>query len=196
MIAFKNNFPLLRKARGQAMTFRRTWLRNALKRAAAKAGYTEWWIAEDLAQSVSFYLEYHYLQPVIAVPLLENAVRSALMEIGYEEVAHHFGSTATLRSASLLSFLPSSAAVQGQSQFYIGLATWIRAVSKSAATTIALTDLDACVARLTNLTSEGGMIAAVRNSSELRNQIIEFVHAQIFVLSSEDFLSEIRCSLR
>lgn len=95
MIALRDGLPLMVAASGVAVSFRRRWLQAALARAATRAGYQNWSPARDLALSVSHYLERRYEYNVIPVAKLENLVRKALLDLGFEDVARSFGSKRT-----------------------------------------------------------------------------------------------------
>jgi hypothetical protein len=90
MIAFLDNLPLIQLANGQAVAFEREWLIESLNRAARKAGYEEWWLAEHVAESVTHYLRGQREGNVIPVERLGRAVQSAVEVIGYGDIARHF----------------------------------------------------------------------------------------------------------
>jgi len=90
MIALPDNTPLVQFESGQVVAFERQWLVRSLERAAKKAGYPHWWLAEHVAESVSTYLQFRVEENVVAIPRLAQAVQSALQVIGYAEVANHF----------------------------------------------------------------------------------------------------------
>lgn len=92
MIALLNGLPLMVKPSGEAVGFRREWLRAALKRAADRAGCGGWFPAREMTIGVSLYLEQCYELNIIGVHGLEALVRKALCDLGYEEVARVFGS--------------------------------------------------------------------------------------------------------
>lgn len=77
---------------GRATGFRRDWLRMALQRAAARAGFEKWWPALDLSAGIYLYLEQSYELNVIGLGDLETLVRRTLRDLGYEEIAQAFGS--------------------------------------------------------------------------------------------------------
>jgi len=52
MIAFRDNLPLIILANGQSICFDRDWLARALNLAAVRCGYTKWWLAPHVAESV------------------------------------------------------------------------------------------------------------------------------------------------
>ena len=63
---------------------------RSLVQAAQKAGYPQWWLAEQVAESVTCYLRSRFDDPVVALPKLTKAVQAVLQVIGYAEVAKHF----------------------------------------------------------------------------------------------------------
>ena len=93
MIALLNNLPLVVQPSGDAIGFRKTWLRAALRRAAVRAGYRDWSLALDLCAAISVYLEKHLLVNAIELARLEDLVRHALCDVGYQDVAVVFGRT-------------------------------------------------------------------------------------------------------
>ncbi len=90
MIAFRDELPLVRFEDGEIAAFERGWLVRLLLRAAQKAGYEQWWLAEQVAESVTCYLRSRFDDPVVALPKLSKAVQAVLQVIGYGEVAAHF----------------------------------------------------------------------------------------------------------
>ena len=56
MIALRDEIPLIQLTDGQAVAFERQWLMRSLARAARKAGYPQWWLAEHVVESVAEYL--------------------------------------------------------------------------------------------------------------------------------------------
>src|SRR4051812_43026830 len=90
MIALKDDLPLIQLHNGHSVSFDRAWLTRSLSRAAAKAGYQQWWLADHVAQSVTEYLRAQRDGNVLPVEQLNDAVRSVLEVIGYPEVGQHF----------------------------------------------------------------------------------------------------------
>jgi hypothetical protein len=90
MIAPRDEMPLVQFEGGEVSAFDAAWLTRRLVHAAEKAGYPQWWLAEHVAASVSNYLRYRYLGPVLTALRLAEAVSSVLQVIGYAEVASHF----------------------------------------------------------------------------------------------------------
>ena len=90
MIAFRDNLPLVKLESGETVAFAREWLLRSLIRAAQKAGYPQWWLAEHVAESVTEYLRTQRELNVLPVDRLNHAVQSVLQVIGYGEVGRYF----------------------------------------------------------------------------------------------------------
>ena len=87
MIALRDSLPLLRHSENEHCAIRQEWLCFCLYRAAEKAGYSRWWLAEHVAASVLCYLSKTYENNVVTSKQLREIVRSALQAIGYAEIA-------------------------------------------------------------------------------------------------------------
>ncbi len=87
MIALRDSLPLLRQRENEHCAIRQDWVCYCLFRAAEKAGYRRWWLAEHVAASVLHYLSRTYGSNVITSQQLRQIVASALQAIGYAEVA-------------------------------------------------------------------------------------------------------------
>jgi hypothetical protein len=188
MIALKNNLPLIEDTEGIAVSFESGWLRAALERAAEKAGYQGWWPAEHLAQSVAFYLENCYDKNIIAGRQLERAVQSALREIGYEEVAHFFGSNPAPRRVSLLHCLQNPSTEEHSDGFFARLAARIESFRQAEISRFHFCDLQACVRWL----RENGEAESVEAELALHERIVNFVREQIKALN---WNREVQCSI-
>ncbi|MDP9291468.1 MAG: hypothetical protein M3O82_03785, partial [Verrucomicrobiota bacterium] len=90
MIALKDDLPLIQFDDGHCLSFERTWLVHSLVCAGRKAGYSKWWLAEHVAESVAKYLFLEFEENVLEIPRLTRAVKSVLQAIGYAEVAERF----------------------------------------------------------------------------------------------------------
>ena len=87
MIALHDNLPLVKLPDGRTSALRRPWLRGWLLRAARKAGYADWWLADHVTESITTYLTTHYEATCVSVERLAKSVESVLQVIGYAEVA-------------------------------------------------------------------------------------------------------------
>jgi len=90
MIAFIDDLPVVQYPCGSIRPFERAWLSCALSLAARRAGYSKWWLAGHVTESVASYLRQDFEGGAIAAVQLEKAVRSVLQVIGYSDVAEHF----------------------------------------------------------------------------------------------------------
>lgn len=92
MIAFLDDHPLVQLEDGQTIVFEQRWLEIALQRAARAAGYSNWWLAGDVVESVSQYLQADFEETILPTARLEATVRAVLQSIGYADIAMHFES--------------------------------------------------------------------------------------------------------
>lgn len=110
MIAFIDELPLVEFENGSVFAFRREWLCQHLIKAAAQAGYRDWWLADHVAQSVTNYLMTQYEATVLSANELRTSVSEVLATIGYAEVAAHFSPTRPPRDISLVELVARSGA--------------------------------------------------------------------------------------
>ena len=87
MIALTDGMPLVRLDDSRVVAFQRDWIVRALAKAALKAGYQKWWLAEYVTGTVAYHLATQYNQNAISVPRLSQLVTDALQVIGYGEIA-------------------------------------------------------------------------------------------------------------
>jgi len=87
MIALADGMPLVQLEDLRVVAFQSDWIVRALAKAALKAGYQKWWLAEYVTETVAFYLASHYERNVISVPRLNRLVADVLQVIGYSEIA-------------------------------------------------------------------------------------------------------------
>src|SRR5437763_7852081 len=90
MVAFKEEFPYLKADSGQLFEFDRAWLRQAITRAAAEAGYPSWWLTDHVTESIAFYLRLRNDESFVAFSQLSETVQYVLKVIGYKEIVPHF----------------------------------------------------------------------------------------------------------
>jgi len=102
MIAFRDDLPLISLPNGHSVAFDRDWLARALNLAAHRCGYSKWWLAAHVAESVQVWLKTMEDIRVVPVAQLTRAVRSALQVIGYAEVGERFEAAAPFARISLV----------------------------------------------------------------------------------------------
>ena len=171
MIAFRNNLPLIQLPNGHSVAFDRTWLIRSLARAAAKAGYTNWWLADHVAQSVTEYLRTHWDTNILSIERLNTSVRSVLEVIGYGEVGQQFVSGRPRVQVSL-SEIAREAGSGYELAFFELLGRQILQLVRESGCDFELQDLDRCVKLLK------ARKAWSRDCDALRNEIIHFTRSQ------------------
>lgn len=174
MIALPDNTPLVQFESGQVVAFERQWLVRSLERAAKKAGYPQWWLAEHVAESVSTYLRWSDQENVVAVPRLTQAVQAALQVIGYAEVANHFVPGPPPHRVSLWE-LARSAGTGYELAFFELLGRTIQEIVSNKVTQFELFGLERCVKQLR------GKKLWSRDCDGLRAEIVSFVREQIVI---------------
>ena len=171
MIAFADNLPLVRLADRRAVKYERVWLERAVAEAAEGAGYSRWWLAPHVAESVTAYLEREFEENIIASQCLRTLVSSVLQVIGYPEIARGF----RLREPPVrisLAALAESAGAGYELAFFHELDRSLHRVLASRTSRIEFCDLAACVKRLRRARSWRKDCAA------LRNEIVAHVRGQ------------------
>ena len=187
MIAYHENLPLLQLPSGHEIGLEWEWVVRSLARAAAKAGYLQWWLAEHVAQSVMEYLREQKELNVITLARLEAAVCSALEVIGYPEVGQHFEAVRPRVCSSLVG-LARAAGSGYELAFFELLRSQIHEVVNEQGCDFELTGLDRCVKLLK------GKKVWSRDCETLRDEIILFTQVQTELAAAGQ--AEATCSLR
>lgn len=171
MIALADGMPLVQLDNGEAVAFQRDWLLRALARAAAKAGYQKWWLAEHVTESVMAYLALQFEENVVSVPRLVKAVQSVLQVIGYAEVAPFVAPGAPGVRLSLVE-LAREAGTGYELAFFDRLGRRLQTLLKGGATFVELTGLTPCVKQLR------ARKCWSRECDALQAEIVSFVRKQ------------------
>ncbi len=179
MIAFIDDLPLIRLANDQAVAFERDWLIECLHRAARKAGYAQWWLAEHVAQSVTQYLRDQREWNVIPVGQLSRAVQSAVEVIGYGDVARHFEMVKPPVRVSLME-LAREAGDCYELAFFEKLGRRIWELVREQHCDFALLDLEPCVKWLR------GRKVWSRDCDALQAEIVSFTRQQTALAAAEN----------
>lgn len=179
MIALRDELPLIQLADGQAVAFERLWLIESLNRAARKAGYTQWWLAEHVAESVAQYLQGQSESNVIPVERLGRAVQSAVEVIGYGDVARHFEPGRPRVRISLVE-LAREAGNCYELSFFEKLGRRIWEVAHEQHSDFELHDLEACVKLLR------GKKVWSRDCDILQGEIVFFARQQTALAAAEN----------
>ena len=144
MIAFKNDIPVVRFDDGRIMNFEAQWLSEGLARAADRAGYKKWWLAEHVTETVAAYLRNDFDFPAVSLPQLRTAVQSVLQVIGYADVATHFEPLPPTVRLSLAE-LAREAGAGYELFFFRLLQNRLRDIADSTSLRVELFDLQPCV---------------------------------------------------
>ena len=183
MIATRNNLPLLKDHLGGICAIDTGWLLATLERAAIKAGFVEWWLADHITSSVCSYLGSFYAKNVVGLSRLQEVIKQALEDIGYEEIARCFQAESPACTISLLE-CARSIAVLDSDEFYKVLALRIDELNDTKRPSFHFHDLRACVLYFDE---------AVESQSELKStDIVCFVRNRFGAL---DWGREVICTI-
>lgn len=171
MIALADNLPLVRLPDRRAVRYERAWLERAVVAAAEGAGYSRWWLAPHVAESVTAYLEREFDKNVIASQCLRTLVSSVLQVIGYPDVARAFRLPEPPVRISLAA-LAQSVGAGYELAFFRELDGAIARALSTRVSRVELSDLAECVKHLRHTR------AWRKDCSELRNEIVAHVRGQ------------------
>lgn len=171
MIAFLDDHPLVQLHDGQMMVFERRWLELALQRAARAAGYESWWLATDVVESVSQYLQADFAETVVPSERLELTVQAVLQSIGYADIAAHFRSCPPPARISLLAVAQRSGE-RFEILFFQLLREALQEALTSGAVQIELHGLVPAVKHLRRAKHWR------RDCSVLRAEVVDFIHRE------------------
>lgn len=90
MIALRDGTPLVTLPDGGNVFFEKGWIISSIRAAAERAGYSRWWLAEHIAESVTIYLKRDFQENSVAIPNLQEAVTGVLNSLGHADVAAQF----------------------------------------------------------------------------------------------------------
>lgn len=90
MIALRDGTPLVTLPDGGNALFDKGWIISSIRSAAERAGYSHWWLAEHIAESVTIYLQRDFQENCVAIPNLQDAVTGVLNSLGHADVAAQF----------------------------------------------------------------------------------------------------------
>ena len=102
MIAFRDDLPLILLDDRRAIAFDSEWLTRALNVAAMRAGYSRWWLAPHVAESVHWWLKAMNDRPAMPIDRFTQAVCRALQAIGYAKIGETFVATSPFARISLI----------------------------------------------------------------------------------------------
>jgi hypothetical protein len=172
VIALLDSLPLLRQSENEHCSIRQDWLCFCLLRAAEKAGYRRWWLAEHVTASVLCYLSKTYRKNVVTPKQLRDIVISALQSIGYAEIALRMDMLAPPLEISL-SELAEEAGPGYELAFFQLLKERIQPAFCEGAARLDIYGIHTCVRHLQSVKTWS------RECSLLRNEIVNFLRAHL-----------------
>ncbi len=172
MIALADNLPLVQLADRRAVRFERAWFERAVVEAAESAGYSRWWLAPHVAESVLTYLECEFEENVIASQCLCTLASSVLQVIGYPDVARCFQLPDPPVRISLTT-LANSAGAGYELAFFNELDRSIRKAFATRTSRVELCGLTECVKHLRRTRTWR------KDCAELRNEIVAHIRSHI-----------------
>jgi hypothetical protein len=170
VIALRDSLPLLRQSENEHRPIRADWLSFCLLRAAEKAGYNRWWLAEHVTASVLCYLARTNENNVITLRQLREIVRSALQAICYAEIALRLDIIVPPFELSLIE-LAKEAGPGYELEFFRLLKERIEPALREGALSLEISGLQPCVRHLQSVKTWS------RECSQLRNEIVQFLRA-------------------
>jgi hypothetical protein len=172
VIALRDSLPLLRQSEHEHCAIRHDWLSLCLVRAAEKAGYSRWWLAEHVAASVLCYLSKTYENNVVTSKQLREIVLCALQAIGYAEIALRLDAIGPPFELSLRD-LAEEAGPGYELAFFQLLKERIQPAFCDRASSLDIYGLQACVRHLQSVKTWS------RECSQLRSEIVNFLRAHL-----------------
>jgi len=171
MIALADGMPLVQLEDARVVAFQRDWIVRALAKAAGKAGYQKWWLAEYVTETIAYYLATQYQANAITVPCLTRLVADVLQVIGYSEIAACL--TLGLPGEQLdLVDLAREAGAGYELAFFTRLRDRLQSLIGAGATDVDLVGLALCVKQLRARKSWS------RSCDALQEEIVSFVRTQ------------------
>jgi hypothetical protein len=186
VIALRDSLPLLRQRNGECVAIRQDWLCLCLYRAANRAGYNRWWLAEHVVASVAVFLSTTYERNVITVRELREIVLAALQAIGYAEVALRLDAVVPPFELSL-SEIAEEAGPGYELAFFRLLEERIQPALSDRACAVSINGLQLCVRKLQSAKTWS------RDCTRLRSEIVNFLRGRF---QQADLKSEIILTIR
>ncbi len=175
MIALHEQEMLVEFQGGRLVLFERRWLHRSLTRAAERAGYDKWWLADHVTESVATYFAEHLDLRVVGIQRLETAVKSVLETIGYAEVAKQFAPVPPPVEINLFS-LAIDADTGFELVFFQLLQATLEEAGRTGADEFRFTGVHACAKRLTSSKVWCG------DCQRLRAEILGFLDLRMLAL--------------
>lgn len=171
MIALADGMPLVKLNGGRVVAFQRDWIVRALAKAAFKAGYQKWWMAEVIVDTLSFHLTHHFEANAITVPQLVQTINEVLQVTGYAEIAPFFDPGLPGEQLNLVE-LVREAGNGYELAFFNQLRDRLQTLIGAGTTEVNLVGLSTCVKQLRARKSWS------HGCNDLQEEIVSFVRTQ------------------
>lgn len=171
MIALADGMPLVQLDGGRAVAYQTAWIARALARAALKAGYQKWWLAEHVTETAAHYLAAHFEGNAIGEARLAQLLGDVLQVIGYGEIAPYLELGMPGERLDLVDLVKEAGAGY-ELAFFKRLRERLRSLIGAGTTDVDLVGLASCVKQLRARKSWS------RGCDDLREEIVSFVRTQ------------------
>lgn len=173
MIALLDGMPLIELPDGRNTSFDKRWITTSLLKAAERAGYQRWWLAEHIAESVSVYLQRDFEENCVDIESLQAAVLDILETLGFSDVGGHFNLPPPPLSLSLAELVREAG--DGYELAFFGLlGNRLQSVAGSRVARLEIRDLSDCLLLLGK--KKGRTTRPMR--AGLRDEIVSFIRQQ------------------
>jgi len=173
MIALTDGMPLVQLEGGRVVAFQPHWVARGLIRAAAQAGYQNWWPAGHVTETLTQYLRAHHEGNTVTAEHLERLLCDALQAVGYGEIAPFVKLGHPAECLNLMEVL-REAGEGYELLFFYRLRDRLRDIIRTGTTEVDLVGLTPCVKKLRTRKNW------TRACDALCEEIVSFVRTQAF----------------
>jgi len=182
MIALADGMPLVKLENGRVVAFQSDWIVRALAKAALKAGYQNWWMAEVVTEALVHHLACHVEANAVTVPQVAEVVAEVLQVIGYSEISPFFAPGVPSERLNLVD-LVREAGSGYELAFFHRLRDRLQFLLGTGTTDVDLVGLAPCVKQLRARKSWS------RGCDDLQEEIVSFVRTQTLQAPAEREIS-------
>ena len=182
MIALADGMPLVQLEDGRVVALQRDWLLRGLAKAALKAGYQKWWLADYVMETATGYLGQYFHGNTISIPHLTRLLNDVLQVIGYSEISAHLALGTPGERLDLVDLVREAGAGY-ELAFFERLRERLQSLIGAGTTDVDLVGLASCVKQLRARKSWS------RGCDALQEEIVSFVRTQTLSSPSKKEIS-------
>ena len=171
MIALADGMPLVQLDDGRVVAFQSDWIVRSLAKAALKAGYQKWWLAEYVAETAACSLASYFEGSAICIPRLARLVTDVLQVIGCGDISPYLVLGMPGERLNLVE-LAREAGTGYELAFFNRLRDRLQSLIGAGTTDVDLVGLAPCVKQLQARKSWS------RGCDALQEEIVSFVRTQ------------------